>query len=114
MELTNFGTLQIFRLKGCIALIIIAVVDAFHIDLTAIDFVGQGIFQNILYFNIFNRTALHSEQIVLFINLAPIDNLAEFLFENAIKPNACASAVALTERVGNIHFHIFFYNLVKG
>ena len=33
--------LQFFRLKGRITLIVVAVVDAFHIDLTAIYFIGQ-------------------------------------------------------------------------
>ena len=79
-------------------------VDAFHIDLTAVDFVGQGIFQNILYFDIFNRTALHSEQIVLFIDFAPINNLAELLFENGILDNLPAGKFSTLQ---TIHKYLF-------
>src|SRR5574344_2791165 len=42
--------LQFFRLKGRITLIVVAVVDAFHIDLTAIDVIGKGSLQDMLDF----------------------------------------------------------------
>lgn len=60
-----------------------------------------------------HRAAFHSQKIILFIYTTPIDNLTEFIFENVVEPNAYASSVALTERMGDIHFHIFFYNFIK-
>ena len=57
-------------------------------------------------FHIFNRAALHSEQIIFFINLAPINNLADFVFQDMVEPNAGAATVTLTERVGNVHLNI--------
>ena len=59
-------------------------VDALHIDLAAMDIVGQGVFQDMLDLDILNWAALHCQQIVLFINLTPIDHLADLLLENAI------------------------------
>ncbi len=68
----------------------VAVVDAFHIDLTAAHFIGQGVFQQVFDFDVSNWAAFDSQQVVLFINLAPIDNLAKFFLENAIQPNTSA------------------------
>ena len=39
-----FLNLQIFDFKSSIALIVVAVVDSFHIYLTAVDLIGQGFF----------------------------------------------------------------------
>ncbi len=67
--------------------LVVAVINAFHIEITAIDIIGQGFFQQVINFDIFYRAALHSQQVVLFIHFAPIDNRAEFLLKNAIQPN---------------------------
>ena len=54
---------QIFRLEGRISLIIVAVVDALHIDLTAIDLVGQSRFQQNLDLHVLDGAALHGQQV---------------------------------------------------
>ena len=89
-------------------------INALHIDFTAIDVIGQGSLENMLDLNIPNGAALHSKQIVLLVHLAPIHHHTDFLFEDAVQPNPHASAVALPEGVRNIHFYILFYDLVEG
>ena len=66
-----------------------------------------------LDFDVLNWAAFHRQQIVLFIHLAPIDNLAEFSLQNTVQPNTSAAPVSLSERMGDIHLHIFLDNLVK-
>ena len=52
---------QIFRLEGRIPLIVVAVVDAFHVDLAAIDLVGQSRFQQNLDLHVLDGAALHGQ-----------------------------------------------------
>lgn len=89
-------------------------VNAFHIDLTVVYFVGKRGFQHDLYLRIADRTSFHSEQVVFFIDFAPVNDLAELDFENEAEPYPAASAVALSERVSNIHFDVFFNYFIKG
>ena len=49
----------------------------------------------------------------ILVNLAPVDNLADFCFQHMVKPDSCTATVALSERVCNVHFDILFYNLIK-
>lgn len=56
-------------------------VDAFHIDFPAVYIIAQSVFQNVLDLNIPNRTAFHSEQIIFFINTAPVNDLAKFFLK---------------------------------
>ena len=112
----SFSTLNLqkfVRLKRCVALIIIAVVNAFHVHLTAVNFIGQCVFQDIFYLDIPYGTALHCKQIIFRVNLAPVDNLADFRFLHMVKPDSCTATVALSEWVRNVHFDILFYNLIK-
>ena len=53
--------LQFFRLKRRISFVIIAVVDAFHIIFSAVNLIGQGIFQQIYF------VVLHSRFLVSII-----------------------------------------------
>lgn len=48
-------------------------VYSLHINFTAVNFVGKCRLQKMLNLNIFNRTALHSEQVIFFIHFAPIN-----------------------------------------
>ena len=52
--------------------VIVAVVDAFPIDFTAIDIIGQGGLEDMLDFDILNGATLHSKKIIFFIHLAPV------------------------------------------
>ena len=49
--------LKFFGFEGGITFIIIAVVNAFHIDFAAVDFIGECRFENMLDFNIANWAA---------------------------------------------------------
>ena len=48
-----------------------------------------------IYFSIFNRAALHSDKIIFFIRLAPVNNFVQLGFENQIQRNAGTAAVTL-------------------
>ena len=89
-------------------------VDAFHIDLAAIDLVGQSRLQQHLDLHVLDGAALHGQQVVLLIDTAPIHHLPDAGFQHLVKPQAGAAAVALSERVGDIHLHILLDDLVKG
>ena len=69
-------------------------VDAFHIDFTAIDVIGQSSLQDMLDFDILNGAALHSEMIIFLFNLAPVNNLVKLGFENEVEPNTSAAPVS--------------------
>ena len=105
--------LQFFRFEGRIPLIVVAVVDALHIDLSAIHIIGECVFQKVFDFNIFYRAALHCKKIIFFIHLAPINDLMKFGFENEVELNAGAAPVALPKGVGDIHFHILLDDFIK-
>ena len=51
--------LQILDAIFAIAFVVIAHVDAFHIQLAVVDFIGQGIFEQVFDFQIFDDAALH-------------------------------------------------------
>ena len=87
---------------------------AFHIDLTVIDLIGEGIFEKIFNLNIPDRAALHGKKIILLADLAPVNHHADALFQHEVKPDPCASAVALPEWVGNVHLNIFLNDFIKG
>ena len=55
---------KVFCLKGCIPLIIVAMVNAFHVNFTATYVIGQCSLQDMLDLNILNGTTLHSEEIM--------------------------------------------------
>ena len=63
--------------------------------------------------NIPDGAALHGKQIVLLIDLASVHHPADFLFQNTVQPDSGGAAIAFPERVCNVHFHIFFNNLVE-
>ncbi len=56
----------------------------------------------------------HSAEIFILIDLAPVDAHAQALFEDEVKPDARAAAIALHERMCHIHLDIFGNNLVEG
>ena len=97
-----------------ITFIVIAGIYALHINFPVIDLVGQGCFQKCFDLQGPDRTAFHCHQIVLLIHLAPVNDLTEFLFQNCVKLEPGASAVAFPERVSCVHLHMLFNNLVKG
>ena len=74
-----------------VAFVVVAGVDAFHIDLAVIDLFGQGGAQQGLYLHILDRAALHRKEIVPLIDAAPVDDLMQLLFEDGIQPDAGAA-----------------------
>ena len=77
--------LQFFRLKSCVAFVVIALINASRINFTAIDIISQSGFEYMFNLNISDRAALHGEKIIFFIHHAPINNHMEFDFENDIQ-----------------------------
>ena len=102
-----------FSLESGISLVVVAVVDALYIDLTAGYLVGQCRLQKHLDLNISDGAALHREEVVLLIDLAPVNNHADLAFQHMIKPDAGTATIALSERMGDIHLHIFFDDFIK-
>ena len=87
----------ICRPINIITLVMIAGVHALHINLPVVDLVGQGRFQKGFDLQIFDRAALHRQQIVLLVYPAPVNDLTEFLFQNSVQPEPGASAIALRQ-----------------
>ena len=97
-----------------ISLIGIAGVYAFHIDLPIIDLVRQRGLQQHLDFQVLHWAALHGQQIVLLVHMAPIHNLFQLFLQDRVQPKPGTPAVALPKRVGNIHLNILFDDLIIG
>ncbi len=81
-------------------------VDAFHIDFTAIHVIRKSSLQEMLDFDILNWATLHSEKIIFLIHLAPVNDFVKLSLENEVEPNTSAAPIAFSEGVGDIHFHI--------
>lgn len=77
VEVTSFLA-QIFRPECRVPFVIVAVVDAVPIHLTAADLIGQCRLQQHLDLHILDGAALHCKEIILFIHLAPVHDLADF------------------------------------
>ena len=88
-------------------------VDAFHIDFTAVDVIGQGSFQDMLDFDILNGATLHSEKIIFLIHLAPVNDLVKLGFENKVEPNTSTAPITFSEGVGDIHFYVLLDDLIE-
>ena len=93
--------------------VIIRVVDTLHKGFTVVDFVGQSRLQKSLDIRRVCDTFLHRIQVVVLVNLAPINAFLQLLFENQIEPNTSRTTIALTERVSDVHLDIFVGNLLK-
>ena len=63
--------------------------------------------------NVADGTALHGQQIILFIYLAPANALFQFNFQNVVKPDAGTAAISLSEWMRNIHFDILLNDFIE-
>ena len=70
----------------------VAVVDTFPIDLTAVDVIGEGSFQYVFYLNIFDGAPLHRQKVIVFVHFAPVDDLTQLDFEHLIEPDASGAS----------------------
>ena len=89
--------LQIFRPKDVIALIMIACVDALHIDQPVCDPVCEGCTEQGFDLHVLDGAALHGKEIIALIHPAPVNDLMQLLFQDAVQPDAGAAAIALPE-----------------
>lgn len=105
--------LQFFRFEDPVTFVVVAMVDAFHIDFTAIDVIGQSSLEDMLDFNILDGTTLHREKKIFFTHPAPVNDLVKLGFETQIQPNTSAAPISFSEGVGDIHFHVLFHDLIK-
>ena len=100
--------------KDVIALIMIACVDALHIDQPVCDPVCEGCTEQGFDLHVLDGAALHGKEIIALIHTAPVDDLMQLLFQDAVQPDAGAAAVAFPEGMGHIHLHILLDDLIKG
>ena len=56
----------------------------------------------------------HGLQVFPLSNPAPVDTALVAGFQHEVEPDARAAAIALHERVGHIHFHVFVEDFVEG
>lgn len=73
--------IQISRLKDIVTLVVIAGINTFHINFTVVDFVRQCRTKERFDFNVFNRASLHSEQVIVLVDLTPVNHL---IFDNPL------------------------------
>lgn len=86
---------------------------SFHIQFPIFDFICQSLLQEIFYLNIFYRTSFHRQQIIFFINPAPVNNHIQFFFQKQIQPASGTSAISLAKRMCNVQLYLFFNNFIK-
>jgi hypothetical protein len=74
-------------------------VEPFPINLTATYVVSQIVLEQVFAFDVLNQTSFHCQQVVFFINLAPIDDLTEFFLEDEVEQNTSATPISFSEGV---------------
>ena len=94
-------------------LVIVRVVNALHKGLTVVDFVGQSKLQKSLNVRRVCDTFSHRIQVVVLVNLAPINAFLQLLFENQIEPDTSRTTITLTERMSDVHLDILVGNLLE-
>ena len=105
---------QVPRLVLFESLVAIARVNALHEHLAISGFVSQCRIEKSLDLPISHGTAFHGKQIVLFVDLAPVDYDTQLLAKHGIEPNSHTSTIAFPKRMRHIHFNVLFDDLIEG
>ena len=79
---------QVINAVAVIALIIIALVYALHKQLSVIYIRCEGVFKQVLYFDITNGASFHGKEIILLVYPAPIYRHRKLFSEHHIQPYA--------------------------
>ena len=65
-------------------------------------------------FQIIDRASFHRLQVTIFVYSLPIYDLLKVLFQDHIQLDTGRTSITFHEGVGDVHFHVFGNNFLKG
>ena len=93
---------------------IIIIVNTLHKYFSIINLYSESWQHQSLDMCAIRNTLTHGCQIFVFVYLAPIYTPFERTLQHEVEPNASTATITFHERMGNVHFHVFVHNLIKG
>ncbi|WP_446718605.1 hypothetical protein [Gordonibacter sp. An230] len=88
-------------------------VDSLRVRVTIIHLVGERLLEDVLDLDILNKVSPHRQEMIFFIDHAPIDDQAKLPFQDEVEPCPHAAAVTLTEGMRDAHLHVLLDDFDK-
>ena len=104
----------VFPLSSLVSFVVVGLLYTLEDNFSVVRLVGQVRLYESTEFKVVDRASLHCLKILVLINVPPIHHSTKVLLKHHIQPYAGGSSIPFHKGVGDIHFHILGYDVLKG